>query len=139
MTRHEIEYYKNIERIATALEKLVAQGKDDTLERFKKRANLIYGNDPVDTLKKAGKGRSDDNYTYPEFVDKHYNKKAFLTTATMDEQSTSTLSSFRPTIESDMDARIHKESQSITGGEFSEWHNNLTAEERESYRRVYGH
>jgi len=125
MTRHEQLYYNNIERIATALEKLVAQGKDDTLERFKKRANLIYGNDAT---VKPSKGRSDENYTYPEFVDKHYQK-----------ESTSTISSFRPTIESDMDARIHKESQSITGGEFQAWYDKLTKEEQQSYAKVYGH
>ena len=136
MTRHEIEYYKNIERIATALEKLVAQGKDNKLDRFKKASNILYGNDATVN---PGKGRSDENYTYPQFVAKHYNKKAFLTTATMDEQSTSTLSSFRPTIQSELDERIHKESQSITGGEFSNWYNNLTSEEKQSYTRVYGH
>jgi hypothetical protein len=136
MTRHEIEYYKNIERIATALEKLVAQGKEDKLKDLKKTANLIYGNSATVN---PDKGRSDENYTYPQFVNKYYNKEAFLTSASGDEQPTSTLSSFRPTIESDMDARIHKESQSITGGEFSNWYNNLTAEEKQSYTRVYGH
>ena len=136
ITRHEQLYYNNIERIATALEKLVAQGKENNLDRFKKTSNILYGNTAT---VKPGKGRSDDNYTYPEFVDKHYKKEAFLTTATMDEQSTSTISSFRPNIQSELDERIHKESQSITGGEFSEWHSNLTAEERESYTRVYGH
>ena len=136
ITRHEQLYYNNIERIATALEKLVAQGKKQELEQFKKASNILYGNTAT---VKPSKGRSDDNYTYPDFVKKHYNKEAFLTNATKDQQSTSTISSFRPTIESDMDARIHKESQSITGGEFSEWHSNLTAEERESYTRVYGH
>ena len=136
MTRHEIEYYKNIERIATALEKLVAQGKDNKLDTFKQTANLIYGNT---VTSKPKKGRSDDNYTYPQFVDKHYKKEAFLTTATMDEQPTSTLSSFRPNIESDMDARIHKESQAITGGEFQGWYDNLTKEEQQSYAKVYGH
>ena len=126
LTRHEQLYYNNIERIATALEKMVAQGKEDNLDRFKKAANLIYGNTATVN---PGKGRSDENYTYPEFVDKHYK----------DKESKSTMSSFRPNIQSDLDARIHKESQSITGGEFSSWHNALTAEERESYSRVYGH
>ena len=32
ITRHEQLYYNNIERIATALEKLVAQGKDNKLD-----------------------------------------------------------------------------------------------------------
>ena len=125
-----------IEDLATALEKLVAQGKDNKLDRFKKASNILYGNDATVN---PGKGRSDENYTYPEFVKKHYNKEAFLTTASGDEQSTSTLSSFRPTIESKLDERIHKESQSVTGGEFSNWYNNLTAEEKQSYTRVYGH
>ncbi len=136
ITRHEQLYYNNIERIATALEKLVALGKEDKVNRFKKASNILYGNTAT---VKPSKGRSDDNYTYPEFVDKHYNKEAFLTKATKDEQSTSTLSSFRPNIQSELDERIHKESQAITGGEFSEWHSNLTAEERKSYQRIYGH
>ena len=136
LTRHKQLYYNNIERIATALEKLVAQGKEGKIDRFKKASSILYGNDAT---VKPGKGRSDENYTYPEFVKKHYNKEAFLTTASGDEQSTSTLSSFRPTIESKLDERIHKESQSVTGGEFSNWYNNLTAEEKQSYTRVYGH
>jgi len=127
ITRHEQLYYNNIERIATALEKLVAQGKEDKVDRFKQATNLIYGNDAT---VKPSKGRSDDNYTYPEFADKHYKKE---------KESTSTISSFRPTIESDLDERIYKESQSLTGGEFQGWHDNLTAEERKSYQRVYGH
>jgi len=125
MTRHEQLYYNNIERIATALEKLVAQGKEDKLDKFKKASNLLYGNDAT---VKPDKGRSDDNYTYPQFVDKHYSK-----------EGSGALESFVPDIQSDLDERIHKESQSITGGEFSNWHSNLTAEERESYQRIYGH
>ena len=39
----------------------------------------------------------------------------------------------------DLDKRIYKESQSTTGGEFSNWHSKLTSEERESYQRIYGH
>tara|TARA_R110000824_G_scaffold350273_1_gene537204 strand:- start:873 stop:1076 length:204 start_codon:yes stop_codon:yes gene_type:complete len=34
MNRNEQEMYKNIERIATALEKLVSQGKEDKLDEF---------------------------------------------------------------------------------------------------------
>ena len=139
LSRHEQLYYNNIERIATALEKLVAQGKSKKLDTFQQAANLIYGNSKSPLKNNPGSGRSDENYTYPEFVDKHYNKEAFLTSASGDEQSTSTLSSFRPTIESKLDERIHKESQSLTGGEFSNWYNNLTAEEKQSYTRVYGH
>tara|TARA_R110001583_G_scaffold98788_2_gene243831 strand:+ start:406 stop:732 length:327 start_codon:yes stop_codon:yes gene_type:complete len=74
----------------------------------------------IDQLKKTANliygndssGRSPDNYKYQ---------------------------SFQPDIQSDLDARIHKESQSITGGEFSNWHRGLTSEERESYSRIYGH
>ena len=136
LTRHEQLYYNNIERIATALEKLVAQGKEGKIDRFKKASSILYGNDATVN---PGKGRSDENYTYPEFVKKHYNKEAFLTTASGDEQSTSTLSSFRPDIQSDLDARIHKESQAITGGEFQGWYSKLTQEEQDSYKRIYGH
>jgi len=143
MTRHEQDYYHDVskqtqylKRIADALDKIVNKEKNDRLDRFKKTANLLYGNDATVN---PDKGRSDKNYTYPQFVDKHYKKEAFLTTATCDEQSTSTLSSFKPNIQSDLDERIHKESQSITGGEFQDWFSKLTSEERESYTRIYGH
>jgi hypothetical protein len=39
----------------------------------------------------------------------------------------------------ELETRIHSESQSLTGGEFSNWYNNLTAEEKAAYRNVYGH
>ena len=39
----------------------------------------------------------------------------------------------------DLEERIHKESQSTTGGEFSEWHSNLTSEEKAIYKKIYGH
>jgi len=55
------------------------------------------------------------------------------------KEPTSTICSFKPAVESDLDERIYKESQSITGGEFSNWHGKLTDEERESYQRIYGH
>ena len=35
--------------------------------------------------------------------------------------------------------KIYNESQSLTGGEFANWHYNLTAKEKETYRRIYGH
>ena len=143
LTRHEQLYYNNIERIATALEKLVAQGKqatsDSSIRRLTAASDLLYGNSKSPLKNNPGAGRSDENYTYPEFVDKHYNKEAFLTSASGDEQSTSTLSSFRPDIQSDLDARIHKESQAITGGEFQGWYSKLTQEEQDSYKRIYGH
>ena len=135
LTRHEQLYYNNIERIATALEKLVAQGKEDNLERFKKASNVLYGN--TATVKPKS-GRSDENYTYPQFVKKHYNKEAFLTTATMDEQATSTLNSFQPNITNKLDERIHEESQNVNGGEFKGWYDGLTTLEQESYARIYG-
>jgi hypothetical protein len=136
MTRHEQQYYDNIERIATALEKLVAQGKEDKLNKFKKVSNILYGNDAT---VKPDKGRSDDNYTYPQFVDKHYKTDRPTTGSSKSSTGRTALESFVPDIQSDLDERIHKESQSITGGEFSNWHSNLTSEERESYRRIYGH
>ena len=146
MTRHDQEMYHNIERIATALEKLVAQGTLHELERFKKASNVLYGNDAT---VKPDKGRSDDNYTYPQFVDKHYTKESShgllggnLQDVHMKDSISAgrtSLDSFVPTIESDLDERIHKESQAVTGGEFSARHGNLTSEERKSYQSVYGH
>jgi len=39
----------------------------------------------------------------------------------------------------EQEARIYKESQSITGGEFSNWFANLTTIEKETYTKIYGH
>ena len=39
----------------------------------------------------------------------------------------------------ELEERIHRESQQITGGEFSNWHSNLTAEEKQIYSKIYGH
>ena len=64
LTRHEQLYYNNIERIATALEKLVAQGEQGRLDQFKQATNLIYGNSKSPLKNNPGSGRSDDNYTY---------------------------------------------------------------------------
>jgi hypothetical protein len=119
MTRSEQEMYKNIERIAVALETIVIQGKDQKLNQFKKAANLIYGNDQL-------KGRSADNYSYPS-------------KGTTNTSERTSLEGFTPDIQSDLDSRIYSESQSCTGGEFDAWHTKLTDTERESYRRVYGH
>jgi len=74
--------------------------------------------------------QKDGKITYPEFVKKYYKSGA---------EPISALSSFKPDIQSDMDERIYKESQSITGGEFANWHGKLTSEERKSYQRIYGH
>ena len=137
ITRLEIEYYKNIGRIADALEALVAQGKkvnsDSSIRRLTAASDLLYGNSKSPLKNNPGTGRSEDNYTYPEFAKKHYNKK------NKEEDTGSTISNFQPTIQSELDERIYRESQTITGGEFQAWHSNLTAEERESYTRVYGH
>jgi len=149
MTRQEQDYYNDVskqttylKRIADSLDKIVNKEKDDRIKAFKNTANLLYGNDAT---VKPDKGRSDDNYTYPQFVSKHYKKESshgLLGGNLQDvhmKESISALESFTPDIQSDLDERIHKESQSITGGEFSNWHSNLTAEERESYQRIYGH
>ena len=133
LTRHEQLYYNNIERIANALEELVKQHKqiksDSSIRRLSAASDLLYGNMKSPLKNNPGSGRSEDNYTYPEFVAKHYNK----------EESTSTISNFKPNIESKQDERIYRESQSITGGEFSKWYNNLNKSEKESYQRVYNH
>ena len=39
----------------------------------------------------------------------------------------------------DLEYRIYLESQATTGGEFSNWFNNLTTEEKQTYSRIYGH
>jgi len=190
MTRQEQDYYNDIskqtgylKRIAQALEEhteymeqIVNKEKNDRLDGFKKAANLLYGNDAT---VKPEKGRSDENYTYPQFVKKFYANEQYqkateeyakavqngddieeatkvyskaigisMEAAAKEEQPTLDLESpleipttkgFQPNIESELDERIHKESQSITGGEFSDWYNGLTLEEVESYRRIYGH
>ena len=118
MTRSEQEMYRNIERIAVALETIVIQGKDQKLAQFKKATNIMYGND--------SKGRSSDNYNYPSKG------------TTMTSERTS-MGNFQPVIESDLDERIYQESQVITGGFFQTWYLALTPEEIASYGRVYGH
>ena len=122
MTRSEQEMYRNIERIAVALETIVIQGKDQKLAQFKKATNLIYGND--------NKGRSQDNYTYPNLCQPEHNSNSVRKNG---------LTSFQPVIESDLDERVYQESQAITGGEFQSWYHALTPDERASYGRVYGH
>jgi len=133
MTRQEQDYYHDIskqtqylKRIAQALEEhtelmeqIVNKEKNDRLDRFKKTANLIYGNDATVN---PGKGRSDDNYTYPQFVDKHYSDK--------DDGRVK---------HTKLEQRIYNESQQITGGEFNRWFQKLSAEERSAYSTVYGH
>jgi hypothetical protein len=39
----------------------------------------------------------------------------------------------------ELETRIYKESQSITGEEFSNWYNGLTSEEKQTYKNIYGH
>jgi|TARA_R110000737_G_scaffold285373_1_gene291925 hypothetical protein len=39
----------------------------------------------------------------------------------------------------DLEERIYKESQSITGGEFSNWYNGLTEKEIKTYKKIYDH
>jgi len=128
MTRQEQDYYHSIDkqttylkRIAEALENIVNKERDDRLKAFKNTANLLYGNDATVN---PNKGRSDDNYTYPQFVDKHYAK--------------STMDGFQPNITSELDERIHKESQLLTGGEFQGWYTKLSGKEKQSYARIYG-
>ena len=121
MTRYEQTYYNNIERIAVALETLVIevknQSKDQKLDQFKKAANVIYGNDH--------KGRSADNYQYP---DKQTNKSI----------RKDGLTGYQPNITNQLDDRIYQESQAVTGGEFQTWYHALTPDEIDSYHRVYG-
>ena len=75
LTRHEQLYYNNIERIANALEELVKQHNqiksDSSIRRLSAASDLLYGNMKSPLKNNPGSGRSEDNYTYPEFVAKH--------------------------------------------------------------------
>ena len=122
MTRHQQEMYRNIERIAVALETLVIEAKDQKINQFKKAANVIYGND--------SKGRSQQNYDYPNLCQPETNSKSIRKGG---------LPGYQPNITNQLDDRIYQESQTITGGEFQAWYNALTSDEQESYRRVYDH
>jgi hypothetical protein len=55
MTRSEQEMYRNIERIAVALETLVIETKNQKIDTFRKATGILYGN---------GTGRSHKNYEY---------------------------------------------------------------------------
>ena len=55
MTRSEQEMYRNIERIAVALETLVIEAKNQKIDTFRKATGILYGN---------GTGRSHKNYEY---------------------------------------------------------------------------
>ena len=118
-TKFQLNYYKHIERIAIALEKIAAQPTQARTQRMQQATHLLYGND--------SQGRSHANYEWP--------RKTVPTRPV----TGSSVNSFQPCIESPLDARIYQESQDITGGEFQDWYNALTADEMESYRRVYGH
>ena len=146
MTRSEQEMYKNIERIAVALETIVIQGKDQKLNQFKKAANLIYGNDQMN-------GRSADNYNYPSKGTSNIQAKDMYqgihtpadvptfqhpTDIPTNRSTNSTsLSGFNPIIESDIDQRIYDQSQKIKAGDFSAWYKHLTSEEQSSWKNVY--
>ena len=121
MTRNQQEMYRNIERIAVALETLVIQGKDQKIDTFQKATNLIYGND--------SKGRSQQNYDYPNLCQPESNSKSIRKDG---------LPGYQPNITNQLDDRIYQESQSITGGEFQTWYHALQPDELESYGRVYG-
>ena len=55
ITRLEMNYYKNIERIAVALERIAAQPDQARTQRMAQATQLLHG---------TGTGRSDQNYTY---------------------------------------------------------------------------
>ena len=146
MTRSEQEMYRNIERIAVALETIVIQGKDQKLAQFKKATNLIYGNDT--------QGRSSNNYQYPSKSndDNKYDHLAdsYMVAGMSNDKdkgfsafqakmgARTSPSNFQPNITNQLDDRIYQESQATTGGEFHAWYHALTPDERESYGRVYG-
>ena len=140
MTRQEQDYYHDIskqtqylKRIAQALEEhtelmeqIVNKEKNDRLDRFKKTANLLYGNDATVN---PSKGRSDDNYTYPQFVDKHYKSSG------LDDQRDSIMHASQ---RNDLEQRMYNESQKLTGKEFQGWFDKLSKEEKAAYTNVYG-
>lgn len=149
MNRHEIEYYKNIERIATALEKLVAQGKEEKLERFKQASNVLYGNDA--TVNPAKKD-SEEKYTYPQFVAEHYTAAAEkyladvkdgmdLTKATDEYTKAVDAISKNEMVDApsrtELEQRMYDESQKLTGAEFQGWFDKLNQSERDAYTSVY--
>ena len=107
ITKLEINYYKNIERIATALEKIAAQGDQHKFDRINAASKLIYGN--------MSTGRSQKNYDYPNKVP--HNQV--------------------PCINTDLEQRMYDESQKLTGAEFQGWYDKLTEDERNAYTRVY--
>ena len=55
ITRLEMNYYKNIERIAVALERIAAQPDQARTQRMAQATQLLHG---------TGTGRSHQNYTY---------------------------------------------------------------------------
>jgi len=155
MNRNEQEMYKNIDRIATALEKLVAQGKTletERLEQFKKASNIIYGNDA--TVKEEI-GRSEENYTYPQFVAEHYTNAAqkYLADVKDGKDIDEATAEYTKVVEdlrkgdvsadtsnrTELEQRIYNESQKVTGGEFQDWFASLSVEEQSAYSSVYGH
>jgi hypothetical protein len=113
-TKFQLNYYKHIERIAIALEKIAAQPVQARTQRMQQATHLLYGND--------SQGRSHSNYEWPTRP-----------------VTGSSVNSFQPCIESPLDARIYQESQAVTGGEFHVWYSALSSDEKDAYRRVYGH
>jgi len=155
MNRNEQEMYKNIDRIATALEKLVAQGKrleTERLEQFKKASNIIYGNDA--TVKEEI-GRSEENYTYPQFAAEHYTNatQKYLADVKDGKDLDEATAEYKKVVEdinkgdvpadtsnrTELEQRMYDESQKVTGGEFQDWYANLTDVEKSAYSTVYNH
>ena len=125
MTRNEQEMYRNIERIAVALETLVIEAKDQKINQFKKASNLVYGNEPTgrsEDLLQA-EGRSSSNYEYPSTRQNNLSKYDPISS----DQRTQ------------LQERMYQESQKLTGGDFQGWYNQLTTDERQAYTDVYGH
>ena len=123
MTRQEQQYYNNIERIAIALEKLVAQGEQANnqgrYDKIKNAGKLLYGNHNDQGY--PPKGRSKENYDYP-------NKQV---------KNDNSFNGWTPNITSKLDQHMYDTSQQVKGGEFMGWYNSLNKEEKESYKRIY--
>ncbi len=137
ITRLEMEYYKNIGRIADALEALVAQGKqsqqNSTINKLNAASNLLYGNSKSPLKNNPGTGRSEDNYTYPQFVKKFYTPEE----SGMEAIDPGETHERVPNINTDLEQRMYDESQKLTGAEFQGWYNKLNSSERDAYTRVY--
>jgi hypothetical protein len=138
--------YKNIDRIATALEKLVAQGKTletERLEQFKKASNIIYGNDATVKEEKGLFTKEDISNAAQKYLadvkdGKDIDEATAEYTKAVEDLSKGDVSADTSN-RTELEQRIYNESQKVTGGEFQDWFASLSVEEQSAYSSVYGH